>query len=383
MFATGIRAPTGDQVEEIKDPAVLGDLRRPWEELLVRFAAGGGTAGPFLSPAWFQVYAASLAAAPRALRVLAVRRGGELMAVLPLVLEWRRLAGAPARVLRSLSDDHSQRFDAPILDDAAADALLAHLLGTGDWHVLELRDVLDAGARTGVARLEAAARRARFALARWPAMTSPYLAIPPAGRLDEVLPGKFRYNLRRRRKKLGELGAVAIERVSGDASALGPAIEDALRLEAAGWKGEGGAGTAVACDPALTARYTELARAFAADGRLALRFLTVGGKRVASHFAVEDDGIYYLFKPGYDPTLAKYGLGHLLVEDVVQDLAARGFRELDFLGDDMAWKRNWTSTTRAHSWRYLFRPSVAGHLLHAWKFQVVPRLKRHLPGRSA
>ena len=89
-------------------------------------ATHGWTKGPFVAPEWFSVYAASLChsladrAAAGDFRLLVAHRAGRLVAALPLVAERRRLAGVPARLLRSLSDDHSQRFDL-LLDPAHAD----------------------------------------------------------------------------------------------------------------------------------------------------------------------------------------------------------------------------------------------------------------------
>jgi CelD/BcsL family acetyltransferase involved in cellulose biosynthesis len=175
-------------------------------------------------------------------------------------------------------------------------------------------------------------------------------------------------------KKLrAEVGPVGLERIDGGPG-LDRALDDGFRLEAAGWKGA--EGTALAADPALTARYRALAHAFAARGQLALYFLTAGRQRVAFHFALVEDGVYYLLKPGYDPALSHYGLGHLLVDEVARDLAERGVRELDLLGDQAPWKREWTDRVRAHAWRYVFRPTLFGRALHAWKFRVVPALRR-------
>ena len=58
------------------------------------------------------------------------------------------------------------------------------------------------------------------------------------------------------------------------------------------------------------------------------------------------------------------------------DLVARGVRELDFLGDDMPWKRDWTDKTRSHSFRYLFAPTARGRALAAWKLTLAPYAKR-------
>jgi CelD/BcsL family acetyltransferase involved in cellulose biosynthesis len=235
----------------------------------------------------------------------------------------------------------------------------------------------------------AAAREARMPVGCWPSVTSPYLPLPSsADDLDRQISSKFRGNLRRRARKLeADVGPLALERIDGgatpgkadavDSGALDAALDEGFALEAAGWKGE--LGTAIACDPRLRARYRALAHTFAARGRLACYFLKAGPRRVAFHFALVDDDTYYLLKPGFDPALASYGLGHLLVDAVARDLITRGIRELDFLGDDMPWKREWTEHSRAHNFDYIFAPTLRGRALAAWKLRLVPGAKRLAP----
>jgi CelD/BcsL family acetyltransferase involved in cellulose biosynthesis len=210
-------------------------------------------------------------------------------------------------------------------------------------------------------------------------MRSPYLPLPAsAAELERRLGSKRRGNLRRRARKLeADVGPLTLERIDGrdrDVAALDAALDEGFALEAAGWKGA--RGTAIACDPRLRARYRALAHVFAARGRLACYFLRAGGRRVAFHFALVDDETYYLFKPGFDPKLSSYGLGHLLVDAVARDLIARGLRELDFLGDDMDWKRDWTDMMRSHNFLYLFAPTLRGRALALWKLTLMPRAKR-------
>jgi CelD/BcsL family acetyltransferase involved in cellulose biosynthesis len=397
-------------VEELRDRGAICALRDEWRRLAAEQAAAGATRGPYLAPEWLAIWAASLAnphapARVGELRLLVAHRAGRLLAVLPLVRERRRLAGVPATVLRSLTDDHSQRFDLLLAPGADGDE---------------------------------AAVAAGFGAGAWPAMRSPYLALPSsAAGLDELLDAKFRGNLRRRARKLEAAhGPLTLERIDGarasrapdapratplaaatrpaaadvddsatrpaaasvdaaaraaaaraDAAAtraaearpdagepLDAALAEGFALEAAGWKGA--RGTAIACDPALTARYRAVAHAFAARGQLCCYFLRAGARRVAFHFALCDGDTYYLFKPGFDPELASFGLGHLLVDAVARDLIARGVRELDFLGDDMPWKREWTAATRDHAFEYLFAPTLRGRALAAWKLRVAPALKR-------
>lgn len=366
---------------EVSTEDIAGDLpgwlREPWEGLRATLAAAGRAAGPFLGFDWAQVYARELGERVGAPRTFLAWRGPSLVGAVALVAERRRLAHAPARILRSLSDDHSQRWDALVVDRGAADVLMGRLLADRGWDVLELRDVADGP--SGADLLVEAARAAGCVVGDWPSQQSPVLELPTdpeaiLGRLD----GKFRSNLRRRGRRLAEeVGPVSLEVITTPDEA-DAALDDAFGLEAAGWKGD--EGTAIACDPALVRTYRALARALASRGTLALAFLRAGDRRVAMHFAAVEDGVYYLFKVGSDSALSRYGLGHLLVAEVARCFAARGVRELDFLGDTADWKREWTPRTRNHRWRYVFRPSLRGRALAAWKLHAVPRLKQLAEG---
>jgi CelD/BcsL family acetyltransferase involved in cellulose biosynthesis len=380
MIAAEQTAPEGAiAVEELTDRAAIGALFGEWERLRAEVAARGGTRGPFLSPTWISIFAASLAGAEsgRALRILVAHRQGRLAGILPLVAERRQIAGLPARVLRSLSDDHSDRFDALLDGEAAARAIFDHLARDRSWDLLELREA-PVATGAGIDLLIDIARARGQLLGEWPSLASPYLPLPSSvAELERGLAAKFRANLRRRARKLAaEVGPLALERLRPDADSatIDRALDDGFGLEAAGWKGE--AGTAIACDPALSARYRALAHAFAARGQLALSFLTVAGARRAFHFALIEDGVYYLLKPGYDPALASYGPGHLHLDLVARALIEDGAREIDLLGDDLPWKRDWTDRVRRHAWRYIVRPTPFGRALHAWKFRLAPVVKR-------
>ena len=70
--------------------------------------------------------------------------------------------------------------------------------------------------------------------------------------------------------------------------------------------------------------------------------------------------------------------GQLLHAEVVAECEARGLAELDFLGPDMAWKRDWAPAPRPHDWLYVYRPSLAGRAMHTLKHRVRPAVKEAL-----
>jgi CelD/BcsL family acetyltransferase involved in cellulose biosynthesis len=113
-------------------------------------------------------------------------------------------------------------------------------------------------------------------------------------------------------------------------------------------------------------------------GTLAIRALTVGGRPAAVHLGLSQGGVYFLVKTAYDERLGATSPGQLLHREVVAECQARGLRELDFLGPDMEWKRDWAPAHRPHDWLYLYRPSPAGRALHALRHRLRPAVKEAL-----
>jgi CelD/BcsL family acetyltransferase involved in cellulose biosynthesis len=354
------------RVSEVRDRAEFGRMEKEWDALLDASPARGTV---FLRHAFLRIWIDNFA--PRArLRVLVARDGaGTLQAALPLMEARMRFYGVPVRALRSTSNPHSCRFDLVAIDGAkAASAFFRHLAADDGWDVLRLHDVPEGGAAR---LLQAEFEKDGWPTGAWESLQSPYVPLP--GTWDDFaarLSSKFKANLRRRRKKLGEL--VTFERYGGGED-LEARLEAGFALESSGWKGQ--RGTAIAQSAETRGFYTELARWASREGTLALRFLKTGGRPVAFHYALATKDRYFLLKPGYDESLGDCSPGQLLMEDVFKDCVGAGLRELDFLGPDMVWKRDWTDQVRPHAWLYTYRKGRLGRALRAAKFQWLPKAK--------
>jgi CelD/BcsL family acetyltransferase involved in cellulose biosynthesis len=275
------------------------------------------------------------------------------------------------RELVSTANPHSCRFDLVAQDPAAAaETFLAHLSADSTWDVLRLVDVPDGGAAN---LLHALAQQRGYPVGTWESLQSPYIPLPATYEaLGTKLSAKFKANVRRRRKKLEERGTVTVDRVDGGPE-LEARLEEGLRLEQSGWKGE--RGTAIAQDKGTRGFYSELARCASYRSALALYFMRVDGKLVAFHFALEHGGKYLLLKPAYDEAVRECSPGQLLVDEVLKDNVKRGLSEFDFLGPNMTWKQDWTEQVRVHRWLYVFRNSAYGRALCAAKFRWAPMAK--------
>lgn len=357
----------GAGIEELRSRTAFMALEREWDELAEAVAPGQ----PFYRHAFIRVWLDNFA--PRAnVRVLVERDGaGQLTAVLPLVHRRTSFYGVPVQELAAAGNAHSCRFELLARDPSlAAPAMMSHLVAQKDWDLLRLIDVPERGAAWHL--LESAQARG-LPHGTWDSLLSPTIPLTDTWEAFQgTLSSKFRANLRRRRRKLEERGEVTFERFTRGPELLHK-LEEGFALEASGWKGA--RGSAMGQDPATRGFYMELAREAAADGSLVLAFLRLNGRAVGFHFALARGGRYFLLKPGYDEALSECSPGQLLMEEVLKDCIARGFREFDFLGPDMVWKRDWTSAARQHTWLYVFRDGVRGRALHAAKFKLIPVAK--------
>jgi len=358
------------RVEEVRGRAAFAALRAEWDAL----AARGPTDLPFVGHAWLSAWLDAFAPGRPPL-VLVARGPGGAAGFAPFLEERRR---GVARLLAP-ANDHSCRFEWVLGPDAsgAAASIWAHLRDRCAWDVLLLRDVPRDGPTSTL--LEPLARADGHLTGRWESLRTPRIALGgPEGAAEERTSSKFRANLRRRAKRLAELGAVSLQRVDGrgGAAEVDAAIDAFLRLEASGWKGA--RGTAIALDPSLAGFYRRLAHDAAARGALAIRALLLDGRPIALHLGIVHRRVYLLPKTAYDESFATVSPGQLLQRDVLAECEARGLAGFDFLGPEMPWKQDWAGETVPHDWLYVYRPSLAGRAMHTLKHRVRPAAKEVL-----
>lgn len=195
---------------------------------------------------------------------------------------------------------------------------------------------------------------------------TPLLELGPAwtGDLGAGLSAHRRSDLRRAERHADAEGAVTV-RLLRPALADTPALlNEAFAIEARSWKGE--AGTALGRDRRLGTFFRDFAPRLAADGRLELAFLDIGGRGVAMQIAVEWHERLWLLKTGYDDAFSGCSPGILLLAHAVREAAERGLEAFEFLGTVQPWLDPWTTRTRDMS-------AVSAYPLHA---RAVPGVVR-------
>ncbi len=325
-----MRVETRDSVRE---------LAAEWDELADRVAAE-----PWLRPGWVDAWWEAFGAGR--LRIVAVRRGDRLAGVLPL-MEQRG-------VVRSTSNWHTPEFG--LLAERHELGELAEALVSRRAHRVWLGFV-DA-AKPGVVACRAAAQAAGYRVLERTLERSPYVPIEGDWEAYRVgLGKKLASELRRRRRRLEEAGRFSFEVVDGD-ERLPALLDEGFAVEAAGWKGA--RGLAIHSRPETLGFYRAVADWAAERGWLRLAFLRLDGRPFAFDFCIEDRGIHYLLKTGFDPAYARFAPGMILRYEMLARAFSIGLRSYEFLGADEPWKLEWTQATRERRLFHAFAPSVRG-----------------------
>ncbi len=356
-------------VEVTRGRKAFDALRAEWEATVAR----GPADVPFARHGWHSAWLDAFAPEASPLALVARAAGGAPLGMAVFLEERRRgvlRVAAPA-------NDHSCRVEWALGADpaSAVAALWAHLRDRVAWDVLVLRDVLRDGPTSAL--LEPLARADGHPVGRWESLRSP--RVPLGGTpAEDRTSARFRANLRRRARRLAELGAVSVRRV-GRPEEVAEAMADFVALEAAGWKGA--RGSAIALDAALVRFYARIARDAAEAGGLALRALELDGRPIAIHLGLVHRGAYLLPKTAYDEGLAQVSPGQLLQREVLAECEARKLSAFEFLGPDMPWKEDWEPEHAVHDWLYVYRPTLAGRARYALRHKLRPAVKEALAWR--
>lgn len=337
------------------------DVAREWEDLADRAGAS-----PFLRPGWLRSWWAAFGEGD--LRILAARRDGRLVGVLPVV----NRHGAVV----SPTNWHSHEYGFLATDEDAVAALNGVLLAGRPHHVR--LDFVHAGTPQ-LAAHQAGAAALGYRTRTGELVRSPY--VPLEGGWDGYerrLGAKKLRDLRRRARRLAETGRVAFE-VSDGTRDLDARLDEGFRVEAAGWKGAGG--TAIAAHPATRLFYADLAGWAAARGWLRLAFLRLSGRAIAFDLALEQAGVHYLLKTGYDATFRVYAPGAVLRREMLARAFSEHLTRYEFLGDTAPWKREWTRHEHQLLRLRSYAPSLRGRLQWSAHVHVAPAC-RHARGRA-
>jgi CelD/BcsL family acetyltransferase involved in cellulose biosynthesis/SAM-dependent methyltransferase len=340
---------------EVERHTCVASLSSEWDELAERT-----NSSPWSRPGWIDAWWKAFGHG--SLEIYALRRNGALAGVLPLVVRHGAIS--------TPTNAHTPGFAPVVQDDEAreqlVDIVFSRTRGSLELLFLSVDDPI-------LSACGAAARRRGYRTRRQPMLRSPFVPIVGDWASFEAgLRPRFRSELRRRGRRLAELGAVelAFESGSQDLDAL---LAEAFRLEASAWKGA--KGTAIISRPETERFYRDVALWGAERGLLRLAFLRLDGRPLAFEFCLRQGGVHYNLKGGYDAEFHRLGPSRLLHHQLLERAFTDGLSSYEFLGNADAWKLDWTAEVHESTAFQAFSNTPAG-LARAAVIANVDRARR-------
>jgi len=340
---------SGLQVESVRGLSAFRDLETDWRRLQGD-TASSSACPPFLSFEWAESWHRHLGTG-RLPRMVCVRDGRELVALLPLCEETARLPGL-GRPITRLSFAGERQGGADYLDvlargprRAQATALIfEHLAQARDFDLLEL-DGMDEGSPSHPSILTSFGDRARFKQRVLPRYVCPQIELD--GGFAKVLARSSRAdNYKRRLRQLRAMEGFEHRMVRAPEEAAA-AFERFLHLHDLRWKEQGGSDGLGR--PSTRAFHREMVLRLAEAGRLHFDELWVGGDCVASIYGIDEarrGDTFYFFQSGYDPAWARRSVGLVLLGLSIEAAIGRGARVYDFLHGMEPYKLEWAGGRR-------------------------------------
>ncbi|GAB4510440.1 MAG: hypothetical protein Tsb0026_12260 [Sulfuricaulis sp.] len=342
--------------------------------------------------AWYRGYIECLERDPDQVFFCVMSRGSLPVAVFPLKSATHKVFGIPFRILQVPTHDHMDLGDFIFTKTEDNTILLKTLVerlrrvsGVA-WDVIRVPNALEDSA-TAFALQHAPPLLWRTTLAK----KSNYANCGMS--YDQVaanFDGHFRRNIRRLSRRAREMGTLQFHSYRS-VEDINRYFHELLRVEAAGWKGESGTNTAIACNDAANRFYKTLVEGFGPSGQCMLNLMMLNDKCIAGQLCLVVDGTVYILKIGFDETYAAIAPGNLIMEQLFRQCAEdKQINTISFVtGKD--WNYLWgAKSLLVHDHRIFNRATLRGwigYLLYRTKdlvrsLAIFSGLKKDNPAKT-
>jgi len=302
--------------------------KKDWQNLWARCQ---GT--PFQSPEWLIQWIESFA--PPELKVVEVRRAGELVGIAPLCCFEReprsRLVIAGAYTSDYLDWLVDPRFSTEVVSAVVAE--LEQCEATG-----RLLDLTDLPSRSELLRVASSTGKCGGI----DVSSVCQIITIPENALDggSVIPARQSRNLRTAQNRAAELGDVVV--VAASAPEFEEFIEALFRLHQMRWSRQGMAG--VLASESVKHFHRRVAPALFKRKMLDLYAIRLGDSLIGVLYSLYSHGIAYAYLQGFDPAFVRISPGARLLGHFIDQSVRSGHRAIDLLRGQEPYKYRWGAT---------------------------------------
>jgi len=315
----------------------LAGIRDDWEQVLVRMERKRY----FHYYQWYDAYINALDNDPSAMHFFLACEDNTPVAVFPLKRSSRRIGGLSLKVLELPRHSHMPLRGVPYASYAEHTDLLSEFTRylrrqrEVAWDVLCFGNLLEdscvLGCMSGLSGVLTVVKRTS---------RCDYLCCDDYGDRFSKFSKKFRQNLRTARNHLGKIEGVRFAS-SREQPELEGSFESFLTVEASGWKGDKGAGTAIEISPTLKDFYFRLLHGFADLGGCEVHTLKVADECLAGYFCLRVGDTSYVLKIGHNEQYRKLSPGNMLLEWLLEKYSDDPeVRFLNFV-NAVEWLKKW------------------------------------------
>jgi len=316
---------------------------------------------------WHRCYLNALEEDPDTVLFTVVYLDDAPEAIFPLKISSQRMLGLRMRILQLPSHSHMCLNDFVVAKKERVKTylpiVLKHLREMPDlsWDYIFLPRVLEESSAAA-----ALAEQSDILPVRRPCGQCDYLAVRPYSLVFQGFSTTFRNNIRRAKKRAEKLGNITYTSARKRPE-LDAAYELFLDVEASGWKGKRGLGTAIKLDKRLESFYRLLMEEYSGFGGCEIHVMWHDDKPIAVEFSLITDGTLYTLKIGYDESYAFCSPGHLLREYLIKYCEERGGIHSNNLVTDASWHGQWRPESYNLFHYYLCRQTLRGWLAYTYQ----------------
>jgi CelD/BcsL family acetyltransferase involved in cellulose biosynthesis len=349
----------------VKDLVSFKELRRPWNDLALKQECR-----PFLTHEWFDLWLDHFSPGNGLISLL-LWEGDRIEAIAPLHIVDRLLGGLSVRCVKFIGNAYSPMRDF-LFDGPGREKHLARIIDF--FYEYKKWDVIDLGPFPKDSATLSSLRN-MLGGKKWSFMEEVETHNWYIDKIDfsgdeyaSSRPKKILVELKRRRKRLEEIGNVQVEVIT-DSNELERYIESYYDVYSRSWKEREG----------LSANFHgELAKLACEKGWLRLGFLFLDGYPIATQFRIVCGNTCFFLKTAYDVKYRTYGPGLILLLEMIKyvidfDHVTR----IDFGPGDESYKSSWASERKEMKRLLIYNRNLKGCSSAFLKVKVSPFVQKH------